>query len=159
LTLNIIQSMRNDAVLLMRMSPTRPAFEEFVARERNPARLQGLRLLLRTAQAGAVPIPSTASVGPAQPPMAAPAVAKGTVAAMPTPPLANPTPEPSAPPATDPTLAPTALMVPVTAVPAATTPPKEVAAPPVMATPRATFSSLDRPGLPAGRRSSTLSDI
>ena len=95
-----------------------------------------------TAHAGAVPIPTTARAGPAQPPMAAPAAANGTVAAMPTPPVASPTPEPKTPPATPPIAAPAALIAPVAEVPAAITPKAVAAVPPATVTPIAAFSIL-----------------
>ncbi len=108
-----------------------------------------------SAQAGEVPMPTIAKAGPAHPPIAAPAVANGTVAAMPTPPVARPTLDPSTPPATAPTPAPTALIVPVAAEPAATTPTTEVAVPPAITAPSIVFSAVELDCLGIGTRTST----
>lgn len=86
-----------------------------------------------TAHAGAVPIPIRARAGPAHPPIAAPAVANGIVAAIPTPPVASPTLEPRTPPATPPIAAPAALIAPVVDVPAATIPAADAAEPTIVA--------------------------
>ncbi len=113
-----------------------------------------------TAQAGVVPIPNTASAGPAQPPIAAPAVAKGTVAAIPTPPVASPTPEPKTPPAMPPTVAPAALIAAVLDVPAAMIPATDVAVPPTTDVPMATFFASPFFVLcPPGRASPPLSSM
>ena len=95
-----------------------------------------------TAHAGAVPMPTSARAGPAHPPIAAPAAANGTVAAMPTPPVARPTPEPKTPPATPPIAAPAALIAPVADAPAATIPAADAAEPPAIAAPIAMFSAF-----------------
>ena len=95
-----------------------------------------------TAHAGAVPMPTRASAGPAHPPIAAPAVANGTVAAIPTPPVTRPTPDPKTPPATPPIAAPAALIALVAEVPAATIPTAVAAVPPTIVTPIVAFSIL-----------------
>ena len=66
----------------------------------------------------------------------------GEDAAMPTPPVARPTPEPKTPPATPPIAAPAALIAPVADAPAATIPAADAAEPPAIAAPIAMFSAF-----------------